>query len=335
MNNLNTPDGTRRQIVDVALGRLEAGPDILRLIYGEESPAPEEIKEIMAGVIDGSTPIDEARQKLAALRDDDSVVVETPEQMGVLIIDPMRVRDRRQELQRQVKASLIARNTQELIVEFDRPEFKEAVKQGAKQIALAYISTAASQELKEAERDVACREIETILERQLESPAYLAMLASGQAALEWLTREEFEESSMRKFSGLLADLGIEPDVGLSQLRLAGRAVYDHCERTEQLLSRLTDIAEMEGVEQAASSKNLFMAIREMHPTAGAYREQIQADYAAAMQFSENMASWFSSYGDEGQRAAASIMSMSESVAGNLIATLIEHQTERRTKQIYG
>ncbi|MCB0352991.1 MAG: hypothetical protein KDD64_05675 [Bdellovibrionales bacterium] len=338
--DIRTPDGARRQMLEVALRRLDSSADVLKLIYVDNDSAPQELRDIFAKYLAGALSRADAENELRALHSQLGLEAPSPDSLQVFESSfgdqSQAPAAERRTLEEQVLDALRANRALELVRFFEDPEVREVLKEVAISSAFGLIALHEDEPLEAEEQDELRREIAESVEGLFSDPRQTMVCAVEQAVREFQTRKQFEEQFDRQlFTVLELDGGSElNDEIISEFRVLNASLLKFREPHERLLALIVEDAEREGIEAATTREKINRAIREVHPTAEEFETQLRDAELALFDYVDKVEQLFSRGGENLQKLGK-FMSTTTRQLYTLTEKLRVKELPERLRAIYG
>lgn len=333
--DINTPEGARKQAVEVALRRIDADEKELNMVYVNNETAPAELRNVFAKLVSGEISKDEATTALHELANNPNVNVPTLKELGLVAprdVQVVRRREERVQLEARVRATLIARRANEIVESLSDPEVEEFFR--------AVITTSMNEVINtlydmsdlfddSIEKD---KYLESYVSKMLTDPAERMTLAAQEATREYLTQQEIEKKLEDDFLRNLEASGLpEAAVELKALASVGAAVRA---RQGKIIKLLCDLAEAEGVEAAMAPESVCEVTRQVHPTADDYRNHSQEAIDATFEFVDRLSEIFSQCGETGESVGRALVKVA-SQAAELMKEMQKRELSKKLEVVYG
>jgi hypothetical protein len=234
------------------------------------------------------------------------------------------LRHQRMNLEQQVRSALIVRSTQESLQISNSAECKAQIKQFA------------IDAFKKDDPDVTDAEVEEFLAEfeQLEySPDKMLAQAVESGTKQWRTAEESKLTFAKFADTLRKALPASDESVFGQIIEIACPIVEFYETQDQIVLKLTDLAEDRGIEFASSLEAYNKVIQELYPTSNDYRSHLNGLLSSAETFLYKVAEILGSEGGVGKSIAEQSKFVADSAA--LISSpLIRKYVDSKIKQIY-
>lgn len=344
-NDLSTTDGLRRTMVDIAISRLDADDDVKRILYIESDAVPKEMSEIFSKLVDGELTEDAAREALQALREDPSVKVPDPKELGIVDVSSFaqEVKSEREQLEAEVRASLIHQHAERVDKLLKDPEIQEIAKKVSMKTFEHMIDSTINRELEsglmapedaQSEREEALSHIKEEVDSIYEDSEQRYAIALQQATDQYSTLAEAKAKVALSFVQAEAS-GVEiPESVYTELEVIHGKLVPIFEPVQQVVALVTDLAAEVGVEEATTKERVNEKTREVFRTPDEYREHLNEGKRITLEYIERLAQLFASI-DEGGKVAGEMVITAVQNALELTEEIRQRQLPATLKEIYG
>ncbi|MFH1710740.1 MAG: hypothetical protein ABH840_00340 [Nanoarchaeota archaeon] len=215
----------------------------------------------------------------------------------------------KQSLESQVREALIERTADELYLQFSNdPTYKGRVTELLEELLnsmMKSISPDFEEDIGEEERKEMLEEYKAELlpqiKAQFDNPEQLRQMAHQQAQNRYKSLRQLKAELRPQFKQLRED----DDMGIDETAFQGfeksfEELFQYVRTNDEMLRRLTEIAENEGLEVASKKEAGYRVIREMLPTADDYRAYAAKGIESRRKFFQQAQGSLMADGEEGK-----------------------------------